>query len=195
LLKELDDTMRIPHLLERSLDVPVLVATGVLLLAPRRWLAPSAALVGLCLLVGNALVYPLPRLALLDDETILLDQIRPRLVFRGLEQLRRTLQPKAVFHTDIGAPGVLLPEARVVDLDGLLNEDITLRGASFDALCEADSPDAIFVPNDTYPELREEVLSSPCLERYRAVTDTDGSPLYIRGDLADTYLANGAPGG
>jgi hypothetical protein len=193
-LKQLDEAMRIPHLLARSLDVPVLVATGVLLFAPRRWLAPSAALVGVCLLVGSACVYPLPELALRDDETLLLTQIRPRVVFRGLEQLR-TLDPKVVFHTDMGAPGVLLPEARVVDLDGLLNEDITLRGARFDALCEADRPDAIFVPNDSYPELRQEVLSSPCLEGYRAVTPMNGSPLYIRGDLVDEYLANAAPSG
>jgi len=194
-LKSLDEAMRIPHLLERSLEMPVLVATGVLLFAPRRWLEPSAALVGLCLLVGSACVYPLPELALLDDETMLLAQIRPRVVFRGLEQLRSKLEPKAVFHTDMGAPGVLLPEARVVDLDGLLNEDITLRGASFNALCEKDQPEAIFVPNSTYPELREEVLSSPCLERYRAVTPMNGSPLYIREDRAEAYLANGAPDG
>jgi hypothetical protein len=194
-LKQLDEAMRIPHLLGRSLDLPVLIATGVLLLAPRRWLAPSTALVGSCLLVGTAWVYPLPPLALLDDETLVLTQIRGRSVFRGLEQLRRTLQPKVVFHTDMGAPGVLLPEARVVDLDGLLNEDITLHGASFDSLCEADQPDAIFAPNRTYPELREEVLSSPCLQRYRAVTPRDGSTLYIRNDRADEYLANRAPGG
>jgi hypothetical protein len=190
-LKRLDQELQIPHLLDRSLDVPVLVATGLMLLSPLRAQAMSAAAVGLCLLVGTALTYPLPRLALLDDETILLEQIRPRAVFRGLEQLRRTLAPKVIFHTDMGAPGVLLPEARVVDLDGLLNEDITLRGASFDALCAADQPDAIFAPNQTYPELRREVLSSPCLEGYTVVTPGNRSALYIRNDLVATYLANG----
>lgn len=194
-LKQLDEVHKIPHLLARSLDVPVLLAIGIMLLAPRRWPALRAGLVAACLAVGTALTYPLPRLELLDDETILLAQISPRAVFRGLAQLRRTLAPRAVFHTDMGAPGVLLPEARVVDLDGLLNEDITLRGASFQALCEADRPDAIFVPNFTYPELREEVLSSPCLEGYRAVTPMTPSPLFIRNDRVEEYLSNRAPGG
>jgi hypothetical protein len=90
---------------------------------------------------------------------------------------------------------VLLPEARVVDLDGLLNEDITLRGASFEQLCEADRPDAVFVPNATYPELRQEVLSSHCLEGYRAVTPMNPSPLFIRQDRVEDYLSNRAPGG
>jgi hypothetical protein len=194
-LKQLDETHKIPHMLERSLDVPVLVATGLTLLAPRGWPALRSGLVALSLLIGAALTYPLPKLELLDDETILLAQIRPRATFRGLEQLRLTLAPAIVFHTDMGAPGVLLPEARVVDLDGLLNEDITLRGARFDALCEADHPDAIFVPNFTYPELRQEVLSSSCLEQYQAVTPMIPTPLFIRKDLVDDYLANRAPGG
>jgi hypothetical protein len=194
-LKQLDETHKIPHMLARSLDVPVLLAVGVTLLAPRRWPAARAALVALCLTIGTALTYPLPKLELLDDETILLAQIRPRATFRGLEQLRRTLAPSVVFHTDMGAPGVLLPEARVVDLDGLLNEDITLRGASFEQLCEADQPDAVFVPNFTYPELRQEVLSSRCLVGYLAVTPMNASPLFIRLDRADEYLAKGMPDG
>jgi hypothetical protein len=191
-LKRMDESMAIPHMLARSLDVPVLAATGLLLLSPRRLQACASIAIGLCLLIGTALTYPLPTLAVQDDESILLAQIRPRAVFRGLEQLRRTLAPKVVFHTDMGAPGVLLPEARVVDLDGLLNEDITLRGVSFEALCEADRPEAIFAPNQTYPELRAEVLSSECLENYRAVTPLNASPLHIRKDLVEKYLANGA---
>lgn len=194
-LKQLDETHNVPHMLARSLDVPVLLAIGVTLLAPRRWPAVRAGLVALCLALGTALTYPLPKLELLDDETILLAQIRPRATFRGLEQLRRTLAPSVVFHTDMGAPGVLLPEARVVDLDGLLNEDITLRGASFQSLCDADRPDAIFVPNFTYAELREEVLSSPCLEGYRPVTPMNPSPLFIRRDRLEEYQSNRAPGG
>jgi hypothetical protein len=83
----------------------------------------------------------------------------------------------------------------VVDLDGLLNEDITLRGVSFEALCEADHPDAIFAPNGTYPELREQVLSSECLRNYQAVTPMNGSPLFIRNDRVEEYLADGVPGG
>lgn len=191
-LKRLDLRMGIPHMLPRELDFPVLVAMGALLLAPRALPAVASGVAGLSLLVGTALTYPIARLELRDDESILLAQIRRRLAFRGLEQLRRTLDPAVVYHTDMGAPGVLLPEARVVDLDGLLNEDITLRGASFDELCEADDPEAIFVPNHTYPELREEVLTSACIEGYVAVTPMNGSPLFVRRDLAGVYRANGA---
>jgi hypothetical protein len=51
---------------------------------------------------------------------------------------------RALFHTDMGAPGMLFTDARVGDLDGLLNEAITLRGARFEDLCAH----VVWAPND-----------------------------------------------
>jgi hypothetical protein len=166
--------------------VPALVATGVMLLGPVGYNAVSALGIGSCLVVGAALNYPIVALAFEDDETVLLRQIRRRAVFNGIEQLRG-IAPKVVYHTDMGAPGVLFPEAKVVDLDGLLNEDITLRGKPFEELCQADRPDAIYVPNEGYAQLRREILSSECLKGYRAVTSMKHAPLHIRKDLVRSY--------
>jgi hypothetical protein len=180
-LKRFDAT---PPALEMYL--PALIAAGFMLLGPARYNAVSAIAMGLCLVVGAALNYPMAELSFEDDETLLLRQVRRRAVFNGLVTLR-AIEPKVIYHTDMGAPGVLFPDAKVVDLDGLLNEDITLRGKRFEELCQADRPDAIYVPNNGYGQLRREVLSSQCLEGYRAVTSMKHAPLHIRKDLVRSY--------
>jgi len=164
--------------------VPVLAALFVVLLAPPRVAAVAATLI---LVAGVCLNFRLPEhLAFEDDETILLRQIRPRLVFRNLEQVRK-LEPAVVFHTDMGAPGVLLPNTRVVDINGLLNREMALLGVRFQAICARENPEAIYAPNKTYPAYRDEVLSSECLKNYTAVTPLDGSPLFIRNDLLERF--------
>jgi hypothetical protein len=166
--------------------IPTLAASGVLLLGPARWNPLNALAVIACLLVGGALQYPVGALKIEDDETILLRQIAPRGVFKGLARLREGLKPSVIYHTDMGAPGVLFPESKVLDLDGLLNEDITLRGKHFEELCAADRPEAIFVPNPGYERLRKEILASQCIKDYVAVT-TESTPLHIRRDVLSRY--------
>lgn len=173
----------LPHAAE--LLAPVMVAiVASLLMSPRLAIVVASVV----LLAGIVVNYRLPSpLSFDDDETILLRQIRPRSVFRGIEQLRR-LDPAVVFHTDMGAPGVLFPRARVVDINGLLNRELSLEGVRFEALCQRENPDAIYAPNRTYPAFRAEVLSSECLKNYTAVTDLEvGSPLHIRNDLLERY--------
>lgn len=164
---------------------PVVAAIVLALLVSPRF---ASVAVSALLVVGIVVNYRLPSpLSFDDDETILLRQIRPRSVFRGIEQLRR-LEPAVVFHTDMGAPGVLFPRARVVDINGLLNRELSLEGVRFEALCQRENPDAIYAPNRTYPAFRAEVLSSECLKNYTAVTDLEvGSPLHIRNDLLERY--------
>jgi 4-amino-4-deoxy-L-arabinose transferase-like glycosyltransferase len=187
-LKQVDNTHPIAQKLIAAMYLPSLVATGILLIAPARWVAASAAATGLCLCIGTALNYPLDSLSIDTDEAILLHQIRRRTVFRGIEQLRKRLDPKVVYHTDMGAPGLLFPEAKVVDLDGLLNEDVTLRGARFEELCEADQPEAIYLPKAGYVQLRADMLASACFQNYEPVTPADGARLHIRKDLLARYL-------
>jgi hypothetical protein len=166
--------------------VPALLASGILLLGPAGYNPCNALAIGLCLVGGALQNYPLYPPSFAEDEALLTSQVRRRPVFRGLVQLRN-IDPKVIYHTDMGAPGLLFPEAKVVDLDGLLNEDITLRGAHFEELCQKDRPEAVFVPNLGYRQLREEVLSSQCLKDYRRMTPTRGAPLYVRSDLVARY--------
>jgi hypothetical protein len=188
-LARLDARHRIDLVLDPSWFYPYVAACGVMLAWPveRAWIGAAAIAVSLC--AAAAIAYPPRRPKLEDDLTILLRQIAPRRTFRGLGRLyERVPGAHAIFHTDMGAPGVLFPDARVVDLDGLLSKAITLDGARFETLCQADEPEAIFVPNETYPELRREVLESSCLRGYRAVDDDPTSPLRIREDLREQYL-------
>ena len=187
-LKHVDNTYAIPIKLRAAMYVPPLVVVGLLLIAPTRWAPLGALSVVVTLLVGTLLNSPLQELRLETDEVILLRQIQKRIAFRGLERLRDRLNPATVYHTDMGAPGILLPEARVVDLDGLLNEDITLRGKSFRDLCEADHPEAIYLPKPVYVQLRDDILSSRCFDDYQPVTPEEGARLYIRQDLVQRYL-------
>lgn len=118
-----------------------------------------------------------------DDETILRRQIAPRATFRGLAPLVR-IDPISVYHTDMGAPGVLLPNAKVTDLDGILNPELTLAHTPFEVLCARDRPDAIFFPNFAYPRLREEIARAPCFADYTLI---EGTQLYLRRDRLPDY--------
>lgn len=188
-LARLGGLHRIDILLNPTWFYPHIAACAFMLAWPsaRPWI--GAVLIATSLCVAAGVMYPPRRLKVEDDDTVLLQQIAARQTFRGLTRLReRVPAAHAIFHTDVGAPGLLFPEARVVDLDGSLNEAITLRGARFETLCQADKPEAIFVPNETYPELRQEVLESACLRGYRRVDEDSSSPLRIRADLRDEYL-------
>jgi hypothetical protein len=186
-LKHVDNVNMVAIKVRAALYIPSLVVMGMLLLAPASWAAPSAAAIGLGLCIGTALNCPIDGLKFETDDAILLRQARPRTAFRGIEQVRDRLQPKVVYHTDMGAPGLIFPEAKVVDLDGLLNEDVTLRGAHFEQLCEADQPEAIYLPKGGYVQLRAEILGSACFQHYHPVTPPDGARLYIRKDLVARY--------
>jgi hypothetical protein len=189
-LARLDSARRIDIMLPHVHFYPYLVTCCVMLLAPRGPPLRAALLLGATLWLSGAWMYPPRRPRLEGDRAILLRQIAPRRVFRGLPRLRERIDVHALFHTDMGAPGVLFPEARVVDLDGLLNEAVTLHGARFATLCERDRPEAILVPNESYPELRREVLESDCLRHYRPVDADPSSPLRVREDLLARYLGD-----
>lgn len=181
-LTAVDRAMRIEIVLPALHYAPFVLACSLMLLAPRLWPAPA-----LVVLLGTAAVDPPKALRWEDDETQLLRQATPRMVFRGLDQLRQRLDVRALFHTDMGAPGVLFPQARVVDLEGLLNEDVALRRVSFETLCRDLRPEAIYIPNPAYQALRAEVLASPCLRSYESVDPDPLIALRVRSDLAARF--------
>jgi hypothetical protein len=189
LLKYVDNTHTVAIKVRAHLYLPALVALGLVLLCPLRWQRWGVLAVGACLCLGTALTFPMSWPRLETDEVILLRQASPRTAFPGIERLRAALAPKVIYHTDMGAPGLLFPEAKVVDLDGLLNEAVTLRGARFDELCRADRPEAIYYPKPNYARLRAEMSTSPCFQDYRAVTPQGVARLYVRSDLVAMFTA------
>ena len=188
-LSRVDAARRIDIWLSPGRYLPYLAACCIVLLVPRANPRLGAAVLRASFLAAAIVLHPVKHRQIETDRAILLRQIAPRRVFRGLARLHERIPVRALFHTDMGAPGLLFPEARVVDLDGLLNEDITLRGAHFQELCAADRPEAIFLPNESYPELRDEVLTSECFKDYRSVDDDPSSPLRIRADLHTRYVS------
>jgi hypothetical protein len=188
LLKQLDDQHKVAIMIPAERDMPVLVASVLMLVLSLRFTALAALLGGLAVVVGTARATPIEAWSFPSDRQIVVGQVTSRRTFRGMDQLRRNIpELRAIFHHDMGAPGVLFPDARVVDLDGLLNERITLEGVRFQQLCEELKPEAIYVPNPAYAALRKEVLASPCLRDYRRVDPRPDTNLRIREDLVSRY--------
>jgi hypothetical protein len=110
-------------------------------------------------------------------------------VYRGLETLRACFGDKLhVYHSEVGLPGLRFQAGKVTDLAGLLSPRWLFRSKSFDQFCEAERPEAIFLPHKNYRALNQEVLASQCLRGYRRVVDESSSPLYVRRDLAKSFV-------
>jgi hypothetical protein len=109
---------------------------------------------------------------------------------RGLSDLARCLPTiEQLYHSEIGVPGLVLPDARIVDLAGLMSKEIGIERPPFDHYCLRDQPEAIFLPHKNYVALNREILASQCLRDYTRVVKDSSSPLYIRNDLAPAFLA------
>jgi hypothetical protein len=187
-LKQVDAASRVYIYIRPGFEIPYVAAMALALLPIRRAEGVVAAVAIAIVAAGAGLNYPPRRLEIRDDTAILLRQIAPRKVFLGIVPLRQ-LDPDNVYHTDMGAPGMLFPRAKVTDLDGLLNEELTLEHRSFDEICRRDRPEAIFLPNKYYRSLRAEMKRSPCFRDYRPVLRRQGSPLHIREDRLEGFQA------
>lgn len=188
LLKPIDQGSRVAIYVAPAFEIPFVAAMALLLLPLRRVERQLAALAVAVVMAGTLYNYRVRRLDAMDDTAILVKQIAPRKVFLGIVPLTH-LQPGHVYHTDMGAPGMLFPDAVVTDLDGLLNEELTIERRSFEEICQRDRPEAIFLPNVAYRALREEVRSSRCFKDYRRVLARDNSPLHVRKDLVERFEA------
>ena len=182
-LKAIDKASRVYIFVEPAYEIPYVLAVTLFLLPVARLEKYLAACAIAAVFVGVHVNYKVKSLEISNDRAILLEQIEPRMVFRGIVPLER-LDPAHVYHTDMGAPGVLFLDAKVTDLDGLLNEEMVLEGKTFTELCERDRPDAIFFPNDNYRYLRQEMRQSDCFKGYRPIPETR---LYVRKDLVKRY--------
>lgn len=110
--------------------------------------------------------------------------------FRGLADVVRCMPGiRQVYHSEIGVVGLALPEARVLDLVGLMSPALALGHPPFDRYCLRDRPEAVFLPHRNYTALNREIVASACLRSYVRVVRLSSSPLYIRDDLAPAFLA------
>jgi len=102
--------------------------------------------------------------------------------FRGLDPLVRCLGPSLhVAHSEVGVPGMRLPQGQVTDLGGLMSP--SLRTDGLDAWCIEAQPDAVFLPHRNYRSRVEALRDGRCLAAgYTRVVERSSSPLYVRSD-------------
>lgn len=181
---------------------PVLYAAawlaGLVLLAPGR---PAEGLRGgaiLAIALGAVLVgAPSSRWRIDDvpsDEVYARGLIGETSSWQGLGKLRHCLGSELhIYHSEIGVLGVLLPNARITDLGGLMNPALTLEGMDVDAMCLRDQPDAIFLPQHNYAALKAALTEGECIQGYTQVVKEGGSPLFVRTDLLEDFECEPPP--
>ena len=110
---------------------------------------------------------------------------------RGLDALQQCLGSDThVYHSEVGLVGLRLPKGKVTDVVGLQSPRWLFRApGSFDQLCSADRPEAIFLPHRHYGELNREIRRGTCIEGYRQVVGRSSSPLFVRADVHERFLA------
>ncbi len=171
------------------------------------WLAWSAALILLvtgprglpwlqrgipaaAALAAVALYPPTAGFQLKSDAAILRQHAGEFTTVRGIYDLRRCLPDlHTLYHSEMGIPGLLFPDARVVDLVGLLSNAVALEHEDFETMCQRDRPEAIFLPHRGYATLRARIEASPCFRNYQRMVDQSSAPLYVRRDLAQRLLS------
>jgi hypothetical protein len=108
--------------------------------------------------------------------------------FRGIYEVKRCLPDlQHVYHSEVGVVGLIFPDARVVDLAGLQSLGAGTSQGDFQARCQADRPEVIFLPHKNYAKLNAEIAAAPCLRSYERFVDRSSSPLHIRTDLSPEF--------
>jgi len=175
---------------DRALYLGYAIAASVLLLGAHVQASWAAILVALPLAVGSVRGLPLPPLVVHDDATLLAKHIERFTTVRGILAVRACIPPPfRMYHTEIGIPGVLFPSATITDMAGLMDKEFARAGMSFDARCEKDRPELIFLPHRNYKVQRDRILNGTCIRDYQLVVSNSSSPLYVRKDLAGDFVA------
>lgn len=116
----------------------------------------------------------------------------------GIDTIRWCFEePLRVTHSELGVPGVLFPESKVIDFAGLANPSIVDRSFDFESLCTSERPDFVFRPHRTHRKLNAELSTSRCLaEKYTLarLPRPSACPLYVRNDHAERFDACTARG-
>jgi hypothetical protein len=125
----------------------------------------------------------------LDDDAYLVRHAAHVTTYRGMDALRHCVGDHIhVYHSEVGVTGLRFQAGKVTDLAGLWSPRWLFRKQrSFDEFCNAERPEAIFLPHRNYERLNREILSSSCISHYRRVVEESSSPLYVREDLVSRY--------
>jgi hypothetical protein len=124
----------------------------------------------------------------LDDRAFLRRASAEVTTTRGLFEVRRCLpNAQTLYHSEIGIPGLVLPDWRIVDLVGLMSKSLARGRPPFDDYCLRDRPAALFLPHKAYRALNAEIRASACLRGYTLAVRDSSSPLYIRNDLSAAF--------
>lgn len=139
-------------------------------------------------LVAVLIAFPLRPAPELGDDGYLARHTAGVTSFRGLDALRACLGDAIhVYHSEVGVTGLRLQNGRVTDLVGLLSPRWLFRERSFDALCKAERPEAIFLPHKSYHGLNREISAGDCIRDYARVIQRSSSPLFVRRDQLERY--------
>ncbi|MEN0064120.1 MAG: hypothetical protein AAGA48_18355 [Myxococcota bacterium] len=134
--------------------------------------------------------YPLRSLPALDDEVATKRITRRMKAMVGIRKVRKCLpDTQHLYHSELGVPGVLFPDARVTDLSGLMNPRLTFERLPFDAICLPDPPEILFLPHRTHAELNAEILDSTCIQQFARPEGIpeSSSTLFVRRDRLDAF--------
>jgi hypothetical protein len=111
----------------------------------------------------------------------------------GIEVILRCFEePLQIMHSELGIPGVLFPESRILDFTGLANPAVVHETFDFEQVCNTDRPEFIFRPHPTHERLNRNLDASPCFaSRYVRVKPRrhTSCPLYVRKDLLAKFVA------
>jgi len=105
----------------------------------------------------------------------------------GIDVIRRCFsQPVQLVHSELGIPGVLLSESRIIDYTGLANPSVARGHFDFEKLCAGERPEFIFRPHWTHKRLNEQLSASPCLaSQYTGAAVSES--LFVRNDLIEKF--------
>lgn len=111
----------------------------------------------------------------------------------GIDVIRRCFaQPFQMTHSEIGLPGVLFLESRIIDFTGLANRKVIDGSFDFETLCTDERPEFVYRPHWTHRALNRRLDDSACLaENYTQVPlpRRASCPLLVRNDLLGRYTA------
>lgn len=151
----------------------------------------SAALVAVLTAAGvsHALT---PSWTIVSDEVSNAKTIFSHAAAVNMEIIDRCFEePFQLTHSEIGLPGVMFLESKVIDFTGLANPSIIDQTFDFELLCTRDKPEFVYRPHPTHRALNRTLDGSACLaQNYVRVRlpRRSSCPLYVRRDLLDQYL-------
>jgi hypothetical protein len=175
---------------EPAIYLSYLLAATLLVMPALGTMSRRAGWAFATLALGLAVAHPVTGFSFPSDTRYLERHISHVTSYRGMQTLLRCFgRTIDAYHSEIGVIGLELQEGTVTDLGGIMEPDLARGRTSFDAMCRADQPEAIFLPHKNYRALNREIAESACMMGYSRVVAQSSSPLFVRNDLLARYRA------